>query len=295
MIGIRLGIITLFENHLFGMAAGLITPECQTQSSVSVGIGHKILLIISEGSGGHRTCDDRSAAVILTKIRGSLHSLDICHEAAHAPGREFCVQPQDRLKENIFCHHQTLTDGSVCRLSEIPSGGMLFRCSSADHGDLNICDFRSCQNARKRLLLQMRQDKALPVESQIIGAAVGFQNQPASRLAGFHQKVHLCIMPQRLVMTHALDGIRYGLFVHDRRLCEINPHVKPLCTELFQNFHLDLSHDAGRNLTGCVILVNVKKRLFLFKNPKIPESFGSVLVRRKKDAALPYRLENGCI
>ena len=65
------------------------------------------------------------------------------------------------------------------------------------------------------LFRQMRQDQPLPVQRQRVRRTHGIELQAGARLRRLHQQMHLGIVPQRLIMPHALDRRGDRLKIND--------------------------------------------------------------------------------
>ena len=90
---------------------------------------------------------------------------------------------------------------------------------------------------------QMGQDQPLPVPLQLILAAGRSQAQPAARLPGLHQQMHLRVVPQRLVMPDALHGVPDRLPVQDAALAEAHLQPEAVRKLPLQDFQLHLAHE----------------------------------------------------
>ena len=64
-----------------------------------------------------------------------------------------------------------------------------------------------------RLFRKMRQDKPLPVARKLTFRHITCKVQTTAAFGRLKNQMHLAVMPKRLVMTHALDGIGDGFAV----------------------------------------------------------------------------------
>ena len=63
------------------------------------------------------------------------------------------------------------------------------------------------------LFFQMGQHEALPVFVQLFLPAVGGKLHPAAPGQWLELQMHLGIVAQRLIMAHALNGLRYRFLI----------------------------------------------------------------------------------
>ena len=68
------------------------------------------------------------------------------------------------------------------------------------------------------LLGQMGEDEPLPVAVEIVLPAGRIQPDSAAPGGGLQNKMHLGIVPEGLIVPHALDGIGDGLLIENPAL-----------------------------------------------------------------------------
>ena len=110
---------------------------------------------------------------------------------------------------------QPIAHSAVGCFTEIAAFGMLDMGASGDEGDVHIGQRRAGQHAPVGLFRQMRQDQPLPVQRQRVRRAHGIELQAGAGLCRLHQQMHLGIVPQRLIMPHALDRRGDRLKIND--------------------------------------------------------------------------------
>ena len=59
----------------------------------------------------------------------------------------------------------------------------------------------------------------------------------AARFAGLEQQMHLGIVPQRLIVPHALDRLRDRLSIDDAALVKLRMQAEARGNQLLQNLH----------------------------------------------------------
>ena len=149
-----------------------------------------------------------------------MHPLQIRHRPAHKIRRNLQPERVPRLQQHRLRLPQSLPHRAIRRLPEITALGVLEVRLAGDDRDAKVGHRASRQNAGLHCLLQMRENKPLPVSREHILAAHRIEHDPAPRLAGLEQQVNLRIVPQRLIVPHALNGSRNRLFIDDVSLVE---------------------------------------------------------------------------
>ena len=85
--------------------------------------------------------------------------------------------------------------------------------AAGDEGDLHVRQRCAHEDANVLLFFQMRQHEALPVLVQLLFPAVGGELHPAAPGQRLQLQVDLGVVAQRLIMAHALDGLRYRFLI----------------------------------------------------------------------------------
>ena len=114
-----------------------------------------------------------------------------------------------------------------------------------------------------RFFHQMRQNEALPAPRENVLTANRVKAQTAARLAGLHEQVYLGIVPQRLVMSHALHGVGDRLLINDAALVECDLHRAALGDHARKNLHLHLAHELHPDLLVTRIPDGMELRVLL--------------------------------
>ena len=116
----------------------------------------------------------------------------------------------------------------------------------------------------------MREDEALPVAAERILAAHRVDLDAAARFAGLEQQMHLGIVPQRLIMPHALDRLRDRLKIDDAARVELRMQAEARFNQLLQNFLLHLPHQLHADLPRPRVPAQMQLRVLLFEHAQAP-------------------------
>ena len=164
-----------------------------------------------------------------------MHPLQVHHRPAHKIRRNLQPERVPRLQQHRLRLPQSLPHRAIRRLPEITALGVLEVRLAGDDRDAKIGHGASRQNPRLHGFLQMRENKPLPVPREHILAAHRIEHDPAPRLAGLEQQVNLRIVPQGLIVPHALNGSHDCLLVDDISIsfCKISICTAPIsCTRI---------------------------------------------------------------
>ena len=138
-------------------------------------------------------------------------------------------------------------------------------CPARGKRNLHIRNRSARQNPRMLFFFQMCQNQTLPVLSQNILAAVCIENESAACFARLHQQMHFRIMPQRFIMSNALDSRLNRFFIKDAAFIKFDKNAETLLHELFQYLYLHFAHQLYVHLTKLFFPDDVKLRLLFFK------------------------------
>ena len=120
------------------------------------------------------SCDRRSApetehiAIFLRRIKGARSCADVVYRSADAFRRNFDYKGIVRLEQNRLCVHKSVTDSTICGLTEVAAFCMLEMCSACRKSDFHIGNRRACQHAKMGLFAQMYENEPLPVAVQVV-------------------------------------------------------------------------------------------------------------------------------
>ena len=226
------------------------------------------------------------------QFKGSTHFFHIRHRPADHLLRDFHPELIIWFQQYGLCFHQTLADGPVRRLPEIPTLGMFLMRTPGDQCQLHIRDHRSCQYPAVLPLHQMRQDQTLPVFIQQFLTAVCSKYQSAACRERFQQQMYLCIMTQWFKMPDTLDRIGDRFFIYNAAPAKPDIYPKTLCNQAFQNLHLDLAHDLCLDFLQLLIPYDVKLRLFLLQLFQFRKHHRRITALRQTHLTGQHRFQN---
>ena len=148
------------------------------------GIRRDLRRISAQQPDRSRTRQNR--ALTCQKRRGKLgvHPLKIRHRPPEHTRWQLQPERVPRLQQHRLCLAQSLPHRAVGRLPEIAAFCMLQMRLAGNQRDAKICDGASGQDARLHRLLQVCEDKPLPVARQHILTAHRVEHNAASRLTG---------------------------------------------------------------------------------------------------------------
>ena len=131
-------IITGCFYDFFRIMARLITFECTEDFPPAFRIAGDFHLIIAHGRHRSIARYDRHIPVCLRGLEFACHFLNIRKGPSDTFRWDFKAEIIIRLKQYIFCLHQSLTHSPVCRLPEIPAFCVFQMCSPCNQGNLYI-------------------------------------------------------------------------------------------------------------------------------------------------------------
>ena len=166
---------------------------------------------------------------------------------------------------------------------------------TGDEREADIGDGRAGQDAPVCLFRQMRQDQPLPVQRQRVRRAHGVKLQAGAGLCRLHQQMHLGIVPQRLIMPHALD--RRGDRLKIDNISGVKRNAKPEAAfnQLLQNLHLHRPHQLHANLSQQRVPDQMQRRILLFKHAQLSIRQRRIRAVVQKQAVFQNRLQNRCL
>ena len=205
---VAFGIVPRARDHIQRVIAHVVAVQRQRDASAALGIGGQLLRVAAQGRDRRDAAQQRLIPLRLRRLEFSVHLLDIAHRPPDVFGRQEDAEIVIGLEKHALCLHQALPHGAVGGLPEIAALGMLQMRASRDQRDAHIGDRRAGQHADMLALEKMRQDQPLPIAPEHLLGAGGGEMQAAAARRGLEQQMYLGIMPQRLEMSHALDGVR---------------------------------------------------------------------------------------
>ncbi len=170
---------------------------------------------------------------------------------------------------------------------------MLYVRFSCNDGNLHVGYRGTRQHADVRFLFKMGEYQPLPVDVEVVLAAVGVVLQPRARFAGLKQQVDLRVMPQRLVVTDALDGRRDGFLIRDAALVE--RHIKPV-TFLYhggEDFKLYLAHKPDVNFFQLFVPDYAQHGVLVAEGVQLCKRGGNIGFWRQYHSIAEHRLQQG--
>ena len=147
-------------------------------------VGRDLRRVPSQKPHRSRARNDSLCFFHLRRGDHRVHPLQVRHRPTHKIRRNLQPERVPRLQQHRLRLPQSLPHRAIRRLPEIASLGVLEVRPSGDNCDAKVGHRASRQNARLHRLLQMRENKPLPVPREHILAAHGVQHDPAPRLSG---------------------------------------------------------------------------------------------------------------
>ena len=140
---------------------------------------------------------------------------------------------------------------------------------AGDERKADIGDRRAGQHAPVGLFRQMRQNQPLPVQRQRVRRAHGIELQAGAGLCRLHQQMHLGIVPQRLIMPHALD--RRGDRLKIDNIFGVKRNAKPEAAfnQLLQNLHLHRPHQLHADLAQQRVPDQMQRGILFFEHAQL--------------------------
>ncbi len=274
-----------------GLLAGPVAVHAQLQPPAAAGIGRDLVRVAAQQP--HRGCSaqDGLRAVGLRRIVVALHPLDVGDRPADAFGRKLQPERIPRLEQHRLRLHQPLPHRTVGRLAEIAALGMLLVRPAGDEREANVRDRRAGQHTAVDLLGQMPEDQPLPVQGQRIGRAHRVELQAGAGLRRLHQQVDLGVVPQRLIMPHALDRGGDGLKIDDIALVEGDLQPEALRDQLLQDLHLHRAHQLHADLAQQRVPDQMQRGILLFQHAELPVGLRGVGPVGQQQAVFQNRLQ----
>ena len=128
-----------------------------------------------------------------------------------------------------------------------------------------IREFGTGQHTHMTFFLQMRQDQPLPVTVQHVLAAQRGKLQSTAPLPGLQQQMYLRIMTQGFKMPDAFHRLRQSFLVYNASRIEFHFQTEALPQDIFEDFHLHLSHDLHMDFPVFLLPQHMQLRFFLFQ------------------------------
>ena len=124
------------------------------------------------------------------------------------------------------------------------------------------------------LLPQMGENQLLILPVQHIRGAHGVQHQTAAPAQGLQQNVSLGIVPQGLIVPHALHGVGDGFLVENPLVVQGDVYAEALGYQSAEDFQLHLAHDLHMELTA--LLHQMELGILLLQLPQLGIGRGRV-------------------
>ena len=144
-----------------------------------------------------------------------------------------------------------------------------------------------------RLLRQICQDQALPVQVQIVHVAQGFQQDAGPFGQRLHQQMDLRVVAQRLEMADAFHGFFDRFLIQDMAGVDGDAHAEAVFDDLLQHFDLHLAHQLGADLLQLRIPDDAQHRVFLRQLRQFLQCGVRIRAVRRRDPVGEYGLQQG--
>ena len=138
----------------------------------------------------------------------------------------------------------------------------------------------------------MGEDQSLPVQVKRIGAYTAAENQSASCREGFHQKMHLRIVPERLIMAYSFDRRQNRFTVHYPAVIYLDIHIEAILDEGFKHLYLYFAHEPCVDLPVLFVPDYAERRVFLLQLTQQRQSGLCIDALRKPDTVVQHRFEH---
>ena len=291
---IRFGVVTDGGDHGAGIAAGAVPVRREREPALAAGIGGDLARIAADG--GHRCAPLQNRAAGRAARHGgrfkcSVHAADIRHGAAEMVRRQLQTERIIRLEQHGFGPHQPLPHGAVGRLPEIAALGVLLMGAAVDERDAQIRHGRAGQHAEMLLFPKVRQDQPLPAARKTVLAAGGFKDQTAAALQGLEQQLHMRIVPERLIVSHALRGRGDRFPVQNRGRTEGDAETEALRDERLNHLALHLAHQAHMQLVPLPVPHEAELRILLLQRTQLLHRVDRIRSVGQQHAVCEHRLE----
>ena len=148
-----------------------------------------------------------------------------------------------------------------------------------DQRDLHIGDGTARQHAQVGLFHQVGQYQPLPAAVQVVLGHGGGKMQPAAPLPGLQQQVHLGIMPQGLIVPHALHRPGDGLAVENAALAEGHGQLEAVMQHALQYFQLHLAHQLHPDLPLFAVPQHVQLGILLLQDAQLLQGAAGIIAQ----------------
>ena len=98
-------------------------------------------------------------------------------------------------------------------------------------------------------------------------------------------------MPERLIVTIAVDRLCNSFFVCNASLAKINVYIKAPLENIFQYFKLHLTHYTDMYFAKLFIPIDVKLWIFIFKHTEIRQQSVHIQITHRFDTIGKNRLQ----
>ena len=166
---------------------------------------------------------------------------------------------------------------------------------SRDDGYAHIGYRRAGQNSDVHLFLKMGQYQALPVDVQVVLAAVCRKVKPCSALGWFKQQMNLGVVPKRFVMTNTLHRSLNGFLVRNAALVEYDIKPETLFYQGFQHLKLNLSHELNVYFLKLLVPDDTQHRIFVAKSVELRKRGRDIGFRRERHAIGKHGFKQGSL
>ena len=203
---VTLAVVADLPDNALLLCAGAVAGDGAVEPSATARVGRDLARVAAQKAYRRAAAQDRQPVFAdLRRLERAAHPLDIGHGAARILLRKPQPEVVPRLQQDAPCLLEALTHRAIGRLPEVAALGVLEMRAAGEQRDAQVGNGRAGQDAGLRFFHQVRQNEPLPAPRQNVLAANRVEAQSAARLTRLQQKMHLGIVPQRLIMPHALD------------------------------------------------------------------------------------------
>ena len=142
-----------------------------------------------------------------------------------------------------------------------------------------------------RFFVKMGEYQPLPVNIEIVLADAAHKYESASDREWFHQKVNLGIMPERFIMTYALNRGQNGFTVHYSAAVHADIEIESLLNHAFQDFYLYFAHERSMYLAVALIPCDAEHGILLLKAAEKRECRTCITALGKHNSVIEHRFE----
>ena len=143
VLKVKIEIISGSSDDFLRVVARFIPGKAERQSSASFRVGEHIPLVVPHRGNRRGPGEQSHCAVLLRCGKFTLHPVEVRHRASEILGRNLQTECVVRLQEHTSRLTESLTDGPVGRLTEIPTLSVLLVGTSGDQSELHIGDLRA--------------------------------------------------------------------------------------------------------------------------------------------------------